>query len=170
MTNRSRVKAFLEGSAIAIVVAFPLAAIGWYLLGGNNASDTSAAPATTTQVTTQTTNQAPALQQAPASATATLAVDGLSALPSTVTAGEIVPFSFTITNSGNAVATFSYRVYVVWKSGGQDVIDVNHLSLEGGASKSIPEALKFETANAGAVVYIKILPSGPTTHFALPRI
>jgi len=164
MASRKKSQNFFEASALALVVILPLFAIGWYFTGGNDTSDT---PSVTTPAST---SQAPVVQQsASVPATATIAVDDSSALPSTVTTGQVVPFSFMIENTGTSAATFPYKVYVIWNNGEQDVIDENSVSLAAGASTDISESLKFETATDKGQVYIELQSSGQTIHFTMPR-
>jgi hypothetical protein len=167
MAKSKKMQTILETSALAIVVIVPIVAISWYVLGGNDASQAAPAPTTAAATAPATQSQTPSV---PASGTGTVTLDSPSALPTAVTTGEIVPFSFAISNTGASQGAFSYKVYVKWNSGVEDVIDLNSVTLASGASTDISEALKFETASAKGQVYITLQPSGPTINFALPRI
>lgn len=166
MASRKKNTTFFEWFALAIVVLFPLSGVIWCVTSGNS----SAAPAPQTPVTTApATTQPQASAPAPAPASATITLDDPDALPTTVATAQIVPFSFTIKNTGSAQASFSYKVYVVWNSGEQDVIDENSVSIAGGASTDLSEALKFESASAKGTVYIQLNQSSESIHFAMPR-
>lgn len=112
--------------------------------------------ATSTQAATQ------------AQPSAAIAVVDPGAFPTSIAAGQIVPFSFTITNTGDMAASFPYKVYVDWNTGEENVIDENVLTLAAGASQTLPEALKFETAGIKGEVIIKIQNTGASARFALP--
>ncbi len=168
----------METSALFMVIAFPLVAIGWYLLGGNatnagtdaqTANSAANSPVNTTAITSPAAQQPASSSVEPASGTGTIALDDPGALPTAVTAGQIVPFSLTIRNTGATAAPFLYKVYVRWSSGEVDVIDENSKTIAAGASIVLTEALKFETATAKGTVYLELLPSGPTASFAIPR-
>jgi hypothetical protein len=156
MARRSRTKAFFEGLALAIVVLFPLSAIVWAVASQTAAPPAPAAPAAS----------APSASTA---APAKITLDNPLALPQTVSAGQIVPFSFTIGNPGSIAATYAYKVYVAWNGGEEDVIDENSVSLAAGASADISESLKFEHAPAAGEIYIQIAEPAQSIHFTLPR-
>jgi hypothetical protein len=160
-----------EQCALAIVVLFPLTAILWYVFYGSAPAASTPAPITTpaaTQASVQPVQPVQPVQVAAPSGIVTL--DNATALPVTVTAAQVVPFSFAIKNTGSSVASFPYKVYVKWDSGEEDVLDENSVSLAAGASIDIPEALKFETATAKGQVYIVLQPSIDTIHFSMPRV
>ncbi len=90
------------------------------------------------------------------------------AIPKSVTTGEIVPFSFVVTNNGTAVTSYPYKVYVLWQNGEQDVLDRNSISLQPGASMTIPESLKFENATDVGTVTIELLNTQQSIHFTMP--
>ena len=160
MARNKKIRTVLEGSALAIVVIFPLVAIGWYIFGGNSSPDTPT-PGATPQSVPATPSAAPA--------SVSLAINNPSSVPTSVAAGEVVSFSFTVKNTAGGAASLSYKVYVIWRGGEQNVIDRNAIQLAGGEARSISESLKFETAGAAGVVYIEVEPSGPRIHFAMPR-
>ena len=118
------------------------------------------APSSTPSTVAPTTSAAP---------TATISLNDASGLPQTIAAGAFAPFSFTITNTGRVAGDIPFKVYVKWSTGEQDVIDVNVVSLAGGASKTISESLKFEVANESAQVFLELTQSGQTVEFSLPR-
>ncbi|HUO56380.1 MAG TPA: hypothetical protein VMU27_03035 [Candidatus Paceibacterota bacterium] len=124
-----------------------------------------ATPPAPAAVSTQPTSQEPETAE-PLSVT--IAVNDASQLPESITAGEIVPFSFTIQNTG-ASSTFQYKVFVEWNSGEQDVIDENVVSIPEGQSKSIPESLKFERGSDSSEIIVKVPTANQTLEFALPR-
>jgi len=159
MAQQSPTKTFFEGIALAVVVLFPLTAVIWVLNAQNG--PTSSAPVVSTPVT--------ATQPVSTSASVNISLDNSDGLPQTVSAGQIVPFSFTLTNSGVASASFAYKVYVVWNSGERDVIDSNSVSLAAGASTDISESLKFESASAKGQVYIQTINPAQSINFTLPR-
>ena len=146
---------------LVLVVAIPLAGIVVYVMNQNGFFNAASnAPASV----------APQQQSAPPSQSpATVTLDNPRSLPQKVAVGEIVPFSFTVENSGNTVATYPYKVYVKWNSGEQDVIDENPITLAGSGSAVIHEFLKFETAPATAEVFIEKTQPEQTIHFTLPR-
>ena len=133
-------------------------AVVWFL---TTQGGTSAAPAANVPVAT--------LQQSGAVASAKISIDNQNALPQSVSAGQIVPFSFTIENPGDVAALYSYKVYVVWNSGERDVIDSNSVSLAAGASSNISESLKFERASEAGQIYIQVIDPTESVHFSLPR-
>ena len=90
-------------------------------------------------------------------------------LPQYITVGQVVPFSFSITNTGSIAGTYAYKVYVVWNNGEQDVIDLNSSTLAPGASTRIPESLKFETASSAGTIHIEIVSPPKSLQFSLPR-
>jgi hypothetical protein len=122
-------------------------------------------------VALSTTEARPSQQTtAPQSITqATIALNNASALPQTVAAAQLVPFSFTIQNTGTENGTVPYKVYVKWSTGERDVIDENVASLAAGASAVVQEQLKFEVATETADVYLELTQTGQTSHFAIPR-
>lgn len=166
MRKPKTLQKILETSALVVVVIVPAFAIGWYVLGGNDASSPASQPVTPVATVPVTQNQTPAT---PAASVGTITLGNPSVIPKSVTTGEIVPFSFTIKNTGSASGVFSYKVYVKWNSGVEDVIDLNSATLAPGATADISESLKFETATAKAQVYITLQPSGPTVNLAIPR-
>jgi len=150
----------VEKIVLALVVAIPIIGIGVYLLnqkGFFDQSPSTQAPGTAQQATSE--------PQTPAA----ISIDNESALPTSVSAGDLVPFSFTIKNPGSSDGTYQYKVSVEWNSGENDVIDVNSIPVAAGASKDISESLKFETAPATAEVTVEVEPSGPSVTFVLPR-
>jgi hypothetical protein len=159
MAQQSQTKIFFEGIALAVVVLFPLTAVIWVLNTQNG--PTSSAPVVVTPAATA--------QPVSTSASVNISLDNSGGLPQTVSAGQIVPFSFTIENLGNSAASYSYKVYVVWNSGEQDVIDENSVSLAAGASTDISESLKFESASAKGQVYIQTINPAQSINFTLPR-
>jgi hypothetical protein len=150
----------LERFALVLVVAIPVAGFIAFVLNQNGFFNS---PSGATAPTVAQT--APAQPQSPA----ILTLDNPQELPTSVTVGELVPFSFTIKDSGDTASTYSYKVSVMWNDGTQDVIDENSVPLAGRASTDISESLKFETAPATAEVYIEILNPEQTIQFALPR-
>lgn len=159
MAQQSPTKTFFEGIALAVVVLFPIAAIIWVLTIQNGT--TTPAPSASVPVASA--------QQAAIPASVKIALDDPTALPQTVSAGQIVPFSFAIENTGGASVSYSYKVYVVWDSGEQDVIDENSVSLASGASQDISESLKFESSSAAGKIYIQTIEPAETINFTLPR-
>ena len=162
----------MEASALFMVVAFPLFAIGWYFFGSDsshNANSDSYQNSTIDATIAAPSNvQQASVQATPASGSATITVNNESSIPRTVAVGQIVPFSFTIKNTG-ANASFLYKVSVRWSNGEVNVIDENNLALAAGDSTVLSEGLKFETANAKGIITIQLLPSGPVANFAMPR-
>ena len=124
----------LEKSALPllVIILIPIGVIAYAIWG------TSTAPNNAPSATAPTTSAAP---------TATISLEDSSALPQTAAAGQFVPFSFTITNTGTVAGDIPFKVYVKWSTGEKDVIDENVVSLPGGTSKTISESLKFEVAN-----------------------
>jgi hypothetical protein len=159
MAQKSQTKILFEGLSLAAVILLPVAAVIWFFVTQNGT--TATAPAVPTPVA--------ATQPAVIPASAKITLDNPNALPRTVFAGKIVPFSFTLENTGGAAAAYSYKVYVVWNSGERDVIDVNSVSLASGASKDILESLKFESVSASGQIYIQVIDPVESIHFALPR-
>lgn len=159
MAEQSPTKTFFEGIALAIVVLLPLTAVIWVLNSQN--TTTSSAPVVSTPAATT--------QPISAHASVNISLDNATALPQTVSAGQIVPFSFTIANTGAAAGSFSYKVYVVWNSGERDVIDSNSVTLGAGASQDISESLKFENASATGKIYIQTIDPAESINFVLPR-
>jgi hypothetical protein len=158
MMGKGKLHAFMEGSVLVLVVAIPLGALVWYAAIQSGLFGPAASVAAT---------QKPS-QGLSASAPATVTLDDPLALPHTVNAGDVVPFSFTIKNTGASAATYPYKVYVQWAGGEQDVLDENSVSLEGGASTDISESLKFETSSAKGEVFVEIGQSAERIQFALP--
>ena len=157
----------LEWCALFIIVAFPLTGIVWYVTSsGGAAASPSPAPVAVTAPSPAPAAPSPAAAQA---VSATITLDDPTALPQSVTTGEIVPFSFTIKNTGTTAGAFVYKVYVEWNDGEKDVIDENSVTLEEGLSTSILESLKFESASATGQVFIEIPQASQSIHFALPR-
>ena|ERR1700690_4215242 len=161
MMQRGRSGSFADALVPIIVLLIPLGALVAYVMNQNGFFNAPPAPAAAVPV------QVAAQEQAAPPAILTL--DNPTVLPQNVTAGELVPFSFTIQNSGTTGATYPYKVYVQWNSGEQDVIDENSVQLAGGASTDISESLKFETTPATAEVFIEIQKPEQTIHFTLPR-
>ena len=159
MAQQSQTKIFFEGIALAVVLLFPVAAIIWVVTTQN--STTAPAPVVSAPVT--------AAQPAGIPASAKITLDNPNILPQSISAGQIVPFSFTLANTGAATGSFSYKVYVVWKSGERDVIDSNSVSLNAGASTDISESLKFESASSAGQIYIQTINSAQSINFSLPR-
>jgi hypothetical protein len=169
MANRRKSASLVEWLMLIVVIAIPVALAVVYALnqrGFFQAPSAATAPVGSQISAPQPSQQQP-IQDAPSQASITL--DDPGALPQTVTTGEIVPFSFTIENSGAGDATYQYKVSVKWNSGEVDVIDVNSVSLKSGASTDIPESLKFETAPATADITIEIEQPEQNIHFTLPR-
>ena len=159
----ARLKPLLELAALLMIVAFPLWGIIWYV-----SSDFGA--------TTSATAAAPAASGATSSARIGAGQTGVlitlndeASLPRYVTSGQVVPFSFTLADTGSLSGSFSYKVYVVWGSGEQDVIDENSVQLAAGGSASIPESLKFETASARGEIHIETASPDESIVFRLPR-
>jgi hypothetical protein len=140
-------------------VLLPLTAVIWVLNAQNG--PTSPAPVVSTP--------AAVTQSVSAPASVTITLDNATALPRSVSAGQIVPFSFTLTNTGAASGSFSYKVYVVWNSGERDVIDSNSVSIAADASSDISESLKFESASAMGKIYIQTTDPAQSINFDLPR-
>jgi hypothetical protein len=93
-----------------------------------------------------------------------LSLDNSTALPKTITPGQIISFSFTIHNLEGTDELYRYRVY--GKIGGQeDVIDQNEVTLENGGSISIPESLRI--GSIATEIFIE-LDTGEMLHFNLP--
>jgi len=161
MAIEKRTTMIFEYAALIVVILFPLAGIIWYLTSGSAQSSPQANPQAvpTAALTVSTVSPPPAA----------ITLDDPSALPSTVTTGEIVPFSFTIENTGSVAATYTYKVYVIWDSGEQDVLDENSVTIQAGASTDLSESLKFESATAKGAVYIQVMNPAATVHFAIPR-
>lgn len=141
-----------------LVIGIPLLAIIGYLLYRGGVFQ-SGAPASAPM---------PAQSASVPQSAAVVTLDAPEQLPQKVTAGEVVPFSFTVQNPGTTSATYPYKVYVKWESGEQDIIDSNTTSLAPGESRDITEALKFETVTT-AQVSIEFQDPTVTTQFALPR-
>jgi hypothetical protein len=160
MAQQSPTKTFFEGIALAVVVLLPLTAVIWVL--NAQSGQTSSAPVVSTPAAATT-------QPVPAPASVNISLDNPNTLPQAVSAGQIVPFSFTLTNTGSAAGSYSYKVYVVWNSGEQDVIDENSVALASGASQDISESLKFESASASGKIYIQTIEPAETINFTLPR-
>lgn len=158
MAQKSQTKLLFEGLSIAVVLLFPIAAIIWVLTTQNGT--TANAPVVSTPVS--------ASQPVVIPASARITLDNQTALPRTVSTGQIVPFAFTIENTASAAA-FSYKVYVVWNNGERDVIDENSVSLAAGASQQISESLKFESASAIGKIYIELINPAQSINFTLPR-
>ena len=159
MAKESPTKLFFEGIALAVVVLFPLTAVIWVL--NVQSGPTSPVPVVSTP--------AAATQTVSATASVNISLDNPNTLPQAVSTGQIVPFSFTLTNTGSAPGSFSYKVYVVWNSGERDVIDSNSVSLAAGASQDISESLKFESASASGKIYIETTEPAESINFTLPR-
>ena len=107
---------------------------------------------------------------APATVTsADISLNDPNSLPATTSAGELVPFSFTIQNTGNVGGQIPFKVSVKWSTGEEDVIDENVITLAAGASTVLQEQLKFELANEKAVVYLELTQTGQTAQFTIPK-
>jgi hypothetical protein len=169
MAQKQPIKTLLEASALFMVVAFPLFAIGWYLLNGDSSNTVNTDPIVPASVTASATiRQTTPQTVTPMAAMGTITVNNPSAIPQKVSAGQIIPFSFTIENTGTA-ASFLYKVSVRWSSGEVNVIDENSITLAAGSSRELSEALKFETTTEKGTVIIQLLPSGTSINFAMPR-
>lgn len=148
---------------IFVVVLIPILGALYVFFGANLSQPAS------------TSANAPALQQSAEetaqtpSPAATISLNDLNSLPSSVTKAELVPFSFTVQNPSNEDATYQYKISVRWSTGESDVIDENTLSLSAGASQTISEELKFEIATETAEVSFELPQTGQSVQFALPR-
>jgi hypothetical protein len=157
----ARRKKMIDASVVPIflVILIPagFALYAWWV---------SSQPAPSAVVQTQTS-----VQPAPATnvTQATISLNDPSSLPQQVAAAQLVPFSFTIQNTGNTNGMVPYKVYVKWSTGEQDVIDENVASLAAGASAVVQEQLKFEIATETAAVYLELTQTGQTSQFAIPR-
>lgn len=156
MAQQKRSGNAFEVSALLVVILIP---IGFALYAYWN----SIQPATpiATQATTQTAT--------PSIPSASISLNNAVSLPATTTAAQLVPFSFTIQNTGSGGGNIPFKVYVKWSTGEEDVIDENIVSLEAGQSTTINEQLKFEVANETAEVYLELTQTGQTVQFALPK-
>jgi hypothetical protein len=148
----------LEKSAlpILIIILIPIGFFAYAYWSSATATPSASAPA----------QASPVASPAPS---ASISLDAASTLPQAVSAGQFVPFSFTITNTGTNAGDIPFKVYVKWSTGEEDVIDENVVSLAGGSSKTVSESLKFEVADEGAQVFLELTQSGQTVQFALPR-
>jgi hypothetical protein len=161
MAQKKGFHGFLEKSALPIfvVILIPVAIVAYAVWSSTAGSQAPAPAPTATQTTSAPTNMTQA----------TIALNDPSTLPQTVAAAELIPFSFTIQNTGNADGTVPYKVYVKWSTGEQDVIDENVVTLTAGASAVVDENLKFEIATETAAVYLELTQTGQTVQFVLPR-
>lgn len=162
MAKRKNIHDVLErtGLPLIIIVLVPVAVILYVIFGmGTNASTPAAVPSTTSAQTAAPSTPPPA----------NISLNDPSSLPQSVTAAELVPFSFTIQNPSDANATYQYKVSVRWSTGEEDVIDENVLPLAAGASSVIQEQLKFEIATETAEVSFELPQTGQSVQFALPR-
>jgi len=157
MAQRNSIHDFLERTKLPLIliIAIPLAAVIFLFFAANNVS-TTPAPQPPTPVSI-----------IPPSAKIT--VDSPRSLPSTIKAGELVPFSFTVQNPSQKDAKYQYKVSVRWSTGENDVIDVNTLALAAGASATIKEQLKFEVATETAQVIVQLPQTKQAVQFVLPR-
>ena len=158
MAQKRSIHNMLERSALPlfIVILVPICAIAYAAWSSSSTSSTAEQSSAPTQT-------------APTTTPAAITLNNTSSLPQSVSAAQLVPFSFTIQNIGNASGTIPYKVYVKWSTGEEDVIDENAVPLPGGMSVAIPEQLKFEVATETAEVYLELTQTGQTTQFALPR-
>jgi|GEM_PF-3433805 hypothetical protein len=152
---------FLERTRLPllIIVLIPVAAVLYLIFGANENSPTPAAtaPPSTSVQTTQS-----------ALPPVSLSLNDPSSLPQSVTAAELVPFSFTLQNTSGQDENYQYKVSVRWSTGEDDVIDENTLSLAAGASTQVQEQLKFEIATETAEVIFELPQTGQSFEFALP--
>lgn len=167
--------------AVPVFVLFNLGSIEGYFnaspAGATESSQTAPVVTTVQQGSNSSADQAPAFasvqtqaqaQTSPAQSTGSIALGSPFTNPRSVTAGEIIPFSFVITNDGSAAASYPYKVYVVWQNGEQDMLDRNAVSLQPGSSMTIPESLKFERATDTGVVYIVLQNTGQSIKLTMP--
>jgi hypothetical protein len=161
MAKKKSIHDMLEKSALPIfvIILIPVAIIAYAVWNASAGNQTPPSTPSTTLPSPVPTNVTQA----------TIALNDASTLPEAVTAAELVPFSFTITNTGNTSGTVPYKVYVKWSTGEEDVIDENVTTLSAGASTVINENLKFEIATETADVYLELTQTGETSQFALPR-
>lgn len=154
---------FLErtGLPVLIVVLIPLVAV-LYLFSG--ASQNTTVPATSVPTAPTTQQQSTTNAEPPA----TISLNDPSSLPQSVSAAQLVPFSFTVQNTSNQSATYQYKVSVQWSTGEQDVVDENVLSIAAGASSVVQEQLKFEIATETAEVIFSLPQTDQSLQFALP--
>jgi cell wall-associated NlpC family hydrolase len=153
-------KSGLDASALPILLVILIPA-GFFAYAWWVSNQPASSPAPQTQ--TQQTNAPQNVTQA------TISLNDAASLPESVAAAQLVPFSFTIQNTGSADGTIPYKVYVKWSTGEQDVIDENVASLAAGASTVVQEQLKFEIATETADVYLELTQTGQTSQFAIPR-
>ena len=156
--KKSRIDTGVLALLLVILIPIGFALYVWW-------SSNQPAPAPVTQ-----TQPAPRVTSPVNVTSATISLDDPSSLPQSVSAAQLVPFSFTIQNTGNANGIVPYKVYVKWSTGEEDVIDENVASLAAGQSAVMQEQLKFEIATETAAVYLELTQTGQTSHFAIPRI
>lgn len=160
MTRKSGARSFLESIPLLLVVLIPIGLIAYALWDANPPAPSTTATLSTATVSTTT-------QDAAISGTITL--DNPSSLPTSAAEAELVPFSFTIQNTGASSEQLQYKVSVLWSTGEDDVIDENVASLAPGASAIVDEELKFEIATETAEVTLSLPQVGESSRFALPR-
>jgi hypothetical protein len=156
MPQRRRIRNIVETCALLAVILIPIR-LGSYAYWSAN------------QPAPSSTAEAVVVPPAPSVTPASISLNDPSSLPTAVTAAELVPFSFTIQNTGSANGAVPFKVYVKWSTGEEDVIDENVVNLQGGHTQTIPEQLKFEVATETADVYLQLTQTGQTSHFTLPR-
>src|SRR5665213_204346 len=148
----------LEKSVLLIIILIPIGFFAYAIWGQNIGTSNTPTPAQ---------NTSPA--QVATTPSASISLNDASALPQSIAAQQLVPFSFTIADTGTTGGSIHFKVYVKWSTGEQDDIDENVVSLAAGQSTSISEQLKFEVANETAQVYLELTQTGKTVEFTLPK-
>jgi len=151
-------KNILEKSVLIVVILIPIGFFAYAMWGQNIGTSNTPSPA-------QNTSPAPAATTPNAS----ISLNDASALPQSVATQQLVPFSFTINNTGTTGGSIPFKVYVKWSTGEQDVIDENVVSLAAGQSTTISEQLKFEVANETAQIYLELTGTSQAVEFTLPK-
>lgn len=172
MADGSSGKPIIEIALLLVLVAFPLWGVIWYVStdGGTASQSAPTTPSGSvigsgTGSDTGSGSAGTQGQQPPVA----ISLENQAAFPAYVTAGQIVPFSFSLSDTGTVNGTYSYKVYVVWSDGTQDVIDINSITVAAGASARVPETLKFESATSRGEIYVEVASPKESIHFSLPR-
>lgn len=89
-------------------------------------------------------------------------------LPKFVSAGQTVPFSFTVHNLEGQAMEYSYRVYAVFSDNGeQQAIGQGDLSLEQNGVKTIENVFTFPENQKKVTIFMTLPALGQEIHFIL---